>query len=71
MTGFGVVRPLPGIADSVRIGIAITLPLGVEAYAAYALSAWLTSSTAISGRTRRFAFWSAIASGLLPDDLDD
>lgn len=34
-TGFGVVRPLPGIADSVRTDTAITLPLGVEAYAAF------------------------------------
>jgi hypothetical protein len=65
MTGFGMVRPLPGIADSVRIDTAITLPLGVEAYAAYALSAWLASSTAITARTRRFAFWSAIGSFLL------
>jgi hypothetical protein len=65
MTGFGMVRPLPGIADSVRIDTAITLPLGVEAYAAYALSAWLAGSTTITARTRRFAFWSAIGSFLL------
>jgi hypothetical protein len=36
-TGFGIVRPLPGIMDSLRINTAVTLPLGVEAYAAFAL----------------------------------
>ena len=35
---------------------------GVEAYAAYALRAWLARDQAISGRTRRFAKWSAICS---------
>jgi len=33
---------------------------GVEAYAAYALRAWLAREQTISGRTRRFAKWSAI-----------
>src|SRR5579859_94804 len=65
MTGFGMVRPLPGIADSVRVDTAVTLPLGVEAYAAFALRAWLTSSTAVSVRTRRFARWSAVGSLVL------
>ncbi len=65
MTGFGVVRPLPGIADSVRINTAITLPLGVEAYAAFALRAWLGASVAVSTRTRRYARWSAIGSLVL------
>jgi hypothetical protein len=64
MTGFGMVRPFPGIADSVRVDTAITLPLGVEAYAAFALRAWLASGV-VSARTRRFAFWSAIGSFLL------
>ncbi len=41
---------------------AITLPVGVEAYAAYALRAWLASEHAVSARTRRFAKWSAISS---------
>jgi hypothetical protein len=36
--------------------------VGVEAYAAYALRAWLTGEPSISGRTRRFAKWSAICS---------
>ena len=36
--------------------------VGVEAYAAYALGAWLARDHAISARTRRFAKWSAIFS---------
>ena len=35
---------------------------GVEAYAAYALRAWLARDPAISARTRRFAKWSATCS---------
>jgi hypothetical protein len=34
----------------------------VEAYAAYALRAWLSSEHPVGGRTRRFAKWSAIFS---------
>jgi hypothetical protein len=65
MTGFGQVHPLPGIWDSLHIDSAITLPIGVEAYAAYALRAWLSTSAAISTAARRFARWSAIVSLLL------
>ena len=36
--------------------------VGVEAYAAYALRAWLARKDWISGGTRRFARWSAICS---------
>src|SRR6266704_2259149 len=59
-TGFGLVSPLPGIWPSLHLNTAITLPVGVEAYAAYALRAWLDRS--ISDRTRGFAKWSAICS---------
>jgi hypothetical protein len=38
------------------------LPVGVEAYAAYALRAWLARDPWITSRTRRFARWSAICS---------
>jgi hypothetical protein len=62
MTGFGLVRPLPGIWDSLQVNTAVTLPVGVEAYAAFALRAWLSASPALSARTRRFARWSAIGS---------
>ena len=61
-TGFGLVSPLPGIWPSLHLDTSITLPVGVEAYAAYALRAWLASEHSISGRTRRFAKWSAICS---------
>jgi hypothetical protein len=61
-TGFGLVSPLPGILPSLHLDTSITLPVGVEAYAAYALRAWLSGEQSISGRTRRFAKWSAICS---------
>ena len=60
-TGFGLVSPLPGIWPPLHLDTAITL-VGVEAYAAYALRAWLTGEPSISDRTRRFAKWSAICS---------
>jgi hypothetical protein len=62
LTGFGVVPLLPGIWSSLHLDTAVTLPVGVECYAAYALRAWLAGGHAISGRTRRFARWSAIFS---------
>jgi hypothetical protein len=37
MTGFGLVSLLPGIWPSLHLDTAITLQVGVEAYAAYAL----------------------------------
>jgi len=61
-TGFGLVSPLPGILPSLHLDTSITLPVGVEAYAAYALRAWLADEHSISDRTRRFAKWSAICS---------
>ncbi len=64
LTGFGQVRPLPGIADDFTINSAITLPIGVETYAAYALRAWLTP-VPVPARARRFARWSAIGSLIL------
>ena len=61
-TGFGLVSPLPGILPSLHLDTSITLPVGVEAYGAYALRAWLADGHSVSGRTRRFARWSAICS---------
>ena len=58
MAGFGVVQPLPGIADGIRLNTAITLPVGVEAYAAFALGTWLTGTG--DTRARRFARRSAL-----------
>jgi hypothetical protein len=60
LTGFGPVHPLPGIADNFSINTAITLPIGVETYAAYALRVWL--GAAGSSRARWFAKWSALGS---------
>jgi hypothetical protein len=59
MAGFGPVRLLPGIADQVVINTAITLPIGMEVYAAYALYVWLSGKA--RGKARRMARTSAIA----------
>ena len=58
MCGFGIVHPLPGIADAFRLNTAITLPVGVETYGAYALGAWLTPG--VLPTVRRFARRSAL-----------
>ncbi|NBE82170.1 ABC transporter permease [Micromonospora rubida] len=63
LTGFGVVHPLPGIADGFSLNTAITLPIGVETYGAYALYVWLSGR--VPPRALRFAKWSAIASLLV------
>lgn len=60
LTGFGPIRLLPGIVDAFVINSAITLPIGVEAYAAFALRTWLAPAGAVSDRARTFARWSAI-----------
>ena len=57
LCGFGLVQPFPGIV-SWRLDTAITLPVGVEAYGAYALGAWL--SPGVPDRARTFARRSAI-----------
>lgn len=61
MTGFGKVQPLPGtpLADW-TLDTSITLPIGMEVYAAYALRVWLAGGFA--PRATRFAKWSAIGS---------
>jgi hypothetical protein len=63
LTGFGVVHPLPGIADEVALNTAITLPIGLETYAAYALYVWL--SGAVPARARQFARRSAVGALML------
>ncbi len=60
LCGFGVIHPLPGIWDAARLNTAITLPVGVEAYGAYALTAWLRPG--VPENVRRFARWSALGS---------
>lgn len=59
LTGFGMVTLLPGISDF-QIDTAITLPIGVETYAAYALYVWLSGM--VTGAALKFAKWSALAS---------
>ena len=63
LTGFGPINLLPGIAPEgewATIDSAITLPIGMEVYAAYALYVWLSGR--VPTRARRFAAVSAIGS---------
>jgi hypothetical protein len=60
LAGFGPVRPLPGIVDSFEINSAITLPVGMEVYAAYAMYVWLSGRA--PARAQRMARTSAILS---------
>jgi len=58
LCGFGPVDLLPGIGGSFgTINTAITLPVGVEAYGAFALGAWITAA---EGNAKTFARWSAL-----------
>ncbi|MEV6306092.1 ABC transporter permease [Actinoplanes sp. NPDC051861] len=59
LTGFGMVTLLPGISEF-QLNTAITLPIGVETYAAYALYVWLSGM--VAGTALKFAKWSALAS---------
>jgi hypothetical protein len=61
MTGFGDTHPLPGVWSSLHLDTAVTLPIGVEAYAAFAFRVWLAGNLSVSDRTRQFARTSAIA----------
>jgi hypothetical protein len=66
MTGFGLVNLLPGIvADGswATLDTAITLPLGMEAYSAYAF--YVLLHPAVSRRARRFAAWTALGAVVL------
>jgi hypothetical protein len=58
LAGFGPVQPLPGIVDGFEIDTSITLPIGMEFYAGYALYVWLSGKA--HGRALTFARWSAI-----------
>lgn len=61
LTGFGPVNLLPGTpwADW-QLDTSITLPIGMEAYAAWALSVWLSGD--VPDKARRFAKLSALGS---------
>ncbi|WP_051133611.1 hypothetical protein [Nocardia paucivorans] len=64
MTGFGVVKPFPGVVDDVEINTSIVLPIGVEAYAGYAMYVWLSGRCRLE-RTKEFAKWSSLFALLL------
>jgi hypothetical protein len=59
LCGFGLIHPFPGFAGGVQLNTAITLPIGTEAYGAYALGAWLTPAN-VSDSARAFGKRSAI-----------
>lgn len=62
LCGFGLVQPFPGIV-AWHLDTAITLPVGVEAYGAWAIATWL--NPAMPAAARRYARRSAfIALGL-------
>ncbi len=61
LTGFGKVELLPGW----MFDTAFTLPLGMEAYAAYALKVWLAPPANLSPEGRDFARRSAIGALVL------
>jgi hypothetical protein len=63
MCGFGPVNLLPGIGGGFHLNTAITLPVGIESYGAYALSVWLGGHA--SERTQLFARRSAIGALVL------
>lgn len=63
MCGFGPVNLLPGIGGGFFVNTAITLPVGIESYGAYALSVWLMGRA--SDRTQGFARRSAIGALVL------
>ncbi|GAA3740037.1 hypothetical protein [Salinactinospora qingdaonensis] len=57
LAGFGPVNLLPGIGEGLTVDLAITLPLGVEAFAAIAL--YVAVSGIVAGGARVFAWCSA------------
>jgi len=60
LAGFGPVNLLPGIGRGLTVDLAITLPLGVEAFAAIAL--YVAVSGIVTGGARVFAWCSAVGS---------
>jgi hypothetical protein len=63
LTGFGKVNLLPGIGKGWVIDTAITLPIGVEAYAGYAF--YVALHRFAPKRARKFGGWSAAVAVLL------
>lgn len=63
MTGFGRINLLPGFGKGWVVDTAITLPVGVEAYAAYAF--YVALNPTAPRRARQFGGWSAALAVLL------
>lgn len=61
MSGFGNVNLLPGLTDKAVINLSITLPVGLEAYASYAIYVWLSLDKGQDETLRKFAKWSAVS----------
>lgn len=57
LAGFGTVNLLPGFGGGLHVNLAITLPIGIEAYAAAAL--YVAVAGLVAGRARWFAATSA------------
>jgi hypothetical protein len=62
LSGFGLIQPFPGFVGW-EINTAITLPIGVETYAAYALYVWLSGRS--GPKSKSFARASALGSLIL------
>jgi hypothetical protein len=58
LAGFGPVNLLPGIGSGWKVDLSITLPISMEAYAAYASRVWLRSKKGTTAR--RFAIASTL-----------
>lgn len=66
LTGFGFVNLLPGIVAEggwATLDTAITLPLGMEAYSAYAF--YVLLHPAVNKRARKFAAWTSLGAVVL------
>ncbi len=61
MTGSGLVSPLPGIWPSLHLDTAITLPVGVEAYAGHTDNGSDTGATATYVRATTHEVATALA----------
>lgn len=65
LCGFGPIHPLPGIAGGFTLNTAITLPVGIESYGAFALAAWIRSAEGAARTFARRSALGALALGML------
>src|SRR5690606_13748833 len=73
--GFGGVNLLPGIGEGLEVTTAITLPIGMAAYAACALYVWLSGRAVATPKAfaKRFALTPLVigAAGQMADHVMD